>query len=325
MSSRNRSTRSSLRRKVLLPVTVLRQNGQEKQLAHTLDLTEVSARLGGLLSLLEPGEIIEIQRGAIKAKFQVFWMGAPGSAMQGQAGVRSIEPNKNIWGISLPVQEAVPARQTAARRKADSEHTEARPAPEKRWHTRFECSGGASVRAEGSGFPIHGQVKDIAQGGVYVETTAPLTTNTEVYVKMNVEGVAVESAGVVRTSYPMVGMGISFQNISAENQERVDGILRAIRARAASPKNLTEAAYTPASQPKSNLPGLHLNAYPVRVLAMACRTLAADFDAWKASRSPADLDELRLALVELQQKLSPAPQIELLDFLSSTMPRGGHA
>ncbi|HEY3767203.1 MAG TPA: PilZ domain-containing protein [Candidatus Angelobacter sp.] len=325
MSSRNRSTRSSLRRKVVLPVTVFRQNGQEKQLAHTLDLTEVSARLGGLLSLLEPGEVIEIQRGAVKAKFQVFWMGAPGSAMQGQAGVRSIEPNKNIWGIGLPSDET--DTKLASPRKAESEsNTESRPAPEKRWHTRFECNGGASVRVEGSGFPVHGQVKDIAQGGVYVETTAPLPTNTEVYVKMNVEGVAIESAGVIRTSYPMVGMGISFQNISTENQERIDGIIQAIRAKAAAPKNLTETAYAPpASQPKTNSTGLHLDAYPVRVLAMACRTLAADFDSWKASRSPAELDELRLALVELQQKLSPTPQIELIDFLSSTVPRGGHA
>jgi hypothetical protein len=252
-------------------------------------------------------------------------MGAPGSAMQGQAGVRSIEPNKNIWGISLPSDE-VDSPTQATRRKAESEsNTETRPAPEKRWHTRFECSGGASIRAEGSGFPVHGQIKDIAQGGVYVETNAPLTINTEVYVKMNVEGVAIESAGVIRTSYPMAGMGVSFQNISPENQERVDSIIQSIRARTASPRNLTETAYTPANRPKSNPTGLHLDAYPVRVLAMACRTLAADFDTWKASRSPAEMDELRLALVELQQKLSPAPQIELIDFLSSTVPSGGHA
>jgi PilZ domain len=325
MSSRNRSTRSSLRRKVVLPVTVFRQNGQEKQLAHTLDLTEASARLGGLLSLLESGEIIEIQRGAIKAKFQVFWMGAPGSAMQGQAGVRSIEPNKNIWGISLPSEEMDSARQARQLKTESESNTETRPAPEKRWHTRFECTGGASIRAEGSGFPVHGQVKDIAQGGVYVETTAPLTINTEVYVKMNVEGVAIESAGVIRTSYPMAGMGISFQNITPENQERVDGIIQSIRARTASPRNLTETAYTPANQPKSRPASLHLDAYPVRVLAMACRTLAADIDTWKASILPAELEELRLALVELQQKLSSAPQIELIDFFSSTLPRGGHA
>jgi hypothetical protein len=325
MSSRSRSTRGSLRRKMVLPVTVIRQNGQEKQLAHTLDLTESSARLGGLLSLLEPGEIIEIQRGAVKAKFQVFWMGAPGSAMEGQAGVRGMEPNKNIWGISLPADETDSVLQSAVLRKVAQRRTEGRPATEKRWHTRFECTGGASVRADGSGFPVHGQVKDIAQGGVYVETTIPLTANTEVYVKMNVEDIQIESAGVVRTSYAMVGMGISFQNISAENQERVDRIIQSIRAKAATPKNMTEPAFTPASQLKPNTVGLQLDAYPVRVLAMACRTLAADFDKWKISRAPAELDELRLALVELQQKLSPVPQIELLDFLSSTVPTGGHA
>lgn len=324
MSSRNRSTRSSLRRKMVLPVTVIRQNGQEKQLAHTLDLTEISARLGGLLSLLEPGEIIEIQRGAVKAKFQVFWMGAPGSAMAGQAGVRSIEPQKNIWGINLPADENDSAAQTGGLRKTSHSRAEGRPATEKRWHTRFECTGGASVRADGSGFPVHGQVKDIAQGGVYVETTTPLTTNTEVYVKMNVEDIQIESAGVVRTSYPMVGMGISFQNISAENQERVDHVIQSIRAKMNAPKNVTEPAFTP-SQPKPSPVGLQLDAYPVRVLAMACRTLAADFDKWKASRSPSELDELRLALAELQQKLSPVPQIELLDFLASTVPHGGHA
>jgi len=324
MSSRNRSSRSSLRRKMVLPVTVIRQNGQEKQLAHTLDLTEISARLGGLLSLLEPGEIIEIQRGAVKAKFQVFWMGAPGSAMAGQAGVRSIEPQKNIWGINLPADETDSAAQTAALRKNAHSRSEGRPATEKRWHTRFECTGGASVRADGSGFPVHGQVKDIAQGGVYVETTTPLTANTEVYVKMNVEDIQIESAGVVRTSYPMVGMGISFQNISAENQEQVDRIIQYIRAKATSPKNVTEPAFAP-NQPKPIPAGLQLDAYPVRVLAMACRTLAADFDKWKTSRSAAELDELRLALAELQQKLSPVPQIELLDFLASTVPHGGHA
>jgi hypothetical protein len=93
------SSRSTFRRKVVLPITVMRCYGQEKQLAHTLDLTENSARLGGLPSPLEPGEVIEIQRGAVKAKFQVFWMGASGSTMDGQAGVRSLEPNKSIWGV----------------------------------------------------------------------------------------------------------------------------------------------------------------------------------------------------------------------------------
>src|SRR5260221_2583842 len=154
MSTVPRSTRSSLRRKVVLPVTVVRRNGQEKQLAHTLDVTETAARLGGLCSLLDPGEVIEICRGTIKAKFQVFWMGAPGSAMEGQAGVRSLDLNKSIWGVDLPVDETdVVPDGGIVRAETPHVHTAPRAAGEKRWHTRVECSGAASIRADGSAFP----------------------------------------------------------------------------------------------------------------------------------------------------------------------------
>jgi hypothetical protein len=314
---------------VVLPVTVIRHNGQEKQLAHTLDLTEVSARLGGLCSLLEPGETIELQRGAVKARFQVFWMGAPGSAMEGQAGVRSVETGKNVWGIHLPADEPDPSADYALRSQMPPTRANQRPSGDRRWHTRFECSGGASVRAQGSGFPVHGQVKDIARGGVYVETTTPLTLNTEVYVKTNVEGVPIESPGVVRTSYPMVGMGISFQNTSSENQERLDQVIQTIRSKSPAPKGMTEPALAAANPLKEESPaeptGLRLTSYPARVLATAVRMFAADFEEWKTQRAAAELDELRVALVDLQQKISPPPQIDLTEVLASAVFHGKHA
>lgn len=328
MSSNKQNTRSSMRRKMVLPVTVIRSNGQEKQLAHTLDLTEGSARLGGLSSVLEPGEIIEIQRGAVKARFQVFWMGAPGSAMEGQAGVRIVDPGKSIWGANFPADEpdiAVDAH--AMRKEMPPTRTEVRDSSDKRWHTRFECTGGASVRAQGTGFPVHGQVKDIARGGVYVETTTPLTVNTEVHVKMNVEGLPVESVGVVRTSYPMVGMGISFQDISSDNQERLNQIIEVIRRRTSTPKSLTEPALEPAAPAKEPVKAntqLRLDVYPVRVLAMACRMLAADFDEWKTERSSAELEELRLAVIDLHRKLSPPAQLGLVEYEPPAVPQGGH-
>jgi hypothetical protein len=328
MSSITRSSRSSLRRKVVLPVTVIRRSGQEKQLAHTLDVTEVAARLGGLCSLLDPGEVIEIHRGAMKAKFQVFWMGAPGSAMEGQAGVRSLELNKSIWGINLPADEVdlVPDG-GILRKEMPPVRTEPNPTGDKRWHTRFECSGGASIRADGSTFPVHGQAKDIAQGGVYVETTTPLPVNTAVHAKMNVEGVAIESQGVVRTSYPMVGMGISFQKTTPENQAKVGQVIQFLRNKAAAPKNLTEPAdaYSPAepiiSEEKEPVRALRLDTYSVRVLAKACHEFVADFDVWKSTRLPSEIEELRQAVSELQLKLAPLPQIEFTDFHSTS----GHA
>src|SRR5215467_8705383 len=42
------SSRETLRRKSVLPVTVVRGRGAEKQVAHTLDVTGNSARLAGL-------------------------------------------------------------------------------------------------------------------------------------------------------------------------------------------------------------------------------------------------------------------------------------
>ena len=130
------SSRGTFRRKVVLPVTVVRHNGQEKQLAHTLDMTENSARLGGLSTQLEVGEIIEVQRGAARGKFQVFWMGAPGSAMAGQAGVRSLSRDKSIWGVHLPPDESdAHVNVHQVRNPMPPVQTSQLPG-EKRWHTR---------------------------------------------------------------------------------------------------------------------------------------------------------------------------------------------
>lgn len=321
MSSTVRATRSSLRRKMVLPVTVVRRNGQEKQLAHTLDLTGVSARLGGLRSLLEPGEVVEVHRGALKAKFQVFWMGAAGSSMEGQAGVRILEADKNIWSVNLPPDEPDHGAEAFLRGKDTRVAPSARrPFTEKRWHTRFECTGGASVRALDSSYPVHGQVKDIAQGGVYVETTTPIPLNTEVCVQMNVEGIAIETSGVVRTSYPMVGMGISFQNVSSENQEKVDHIIHTIRSRVSAPRSVTEPAFDAVKPAKKQTrTGARVDDSPVRMLAAACRTLAESFDNWKMDRSKDELEELNQALSELQRKLALAPQLGLEGLLSSAL------
>src|ERR1044071_6638531 len=100
------SSRAVLRRRVLLSVTVVRHDRQDRQVAHTLDLTEFSARLGGLARSLTPGEIVEIHRGTQKARFQVAWMGAPGTTVAGQAGVRCMESSQSICGVDLQCDES---------------------------------------------------------------------------------------------------------------------------------------------------------------------------------------------------------------------------
>ena len=55
------------------------------------------------------------------------------------------------------------------------------------------------------------------------------------------------------------------------------------------------------------------------------RMFAADFDEWKTQRASAELDELRVALVDLHQKISLPPQIDLTEVLASTVFHGKHA
>src|SRR5258708_1291941 len=172
------SSRSGLRKKVVLPVTIIRHNGDQRQLAHTLDLSETSARLGGLSMVLEPGEMVEVQRGQLSAKFQVFWMGAPGNAMEGQAGIRSMEPEKMIWGVPT-TEPSEPVTETEV-------SSAAKLPGEKRWDARLGCSGAASIQPRGSQIPLHGVVKDVSKGGVYVEMMSPLPVNSEVLLKVNI-------------------------------------------------------------------------------------------------------------------------------------------
>jgi hypothetical protein len=164
--------------------------------------------------------MIEIQRGAVKARFQVVWMGASGSPSARQAGVRCMEP-KVIWGVDLPEDE----------RDAEVDIANVRSIARPR-------NAGPSL---------------------------------------------VETPRVRRT-----------------------------------------AAGAPA-EGKVSLPSLGLDAQPARVLITICKTLADNYDAWRDSFSAAEMEELREAMSQLQQRLSPPHEVELMDYLSTTLHSSGRA
>jgi hypothetical protein len=96
-----REKRTSPRIKMVLPVKVT--IGKHTYLAHTVDITHTGARLGALRTQLQPGMIISLQRGSKKAKFRIAWIRqlAPNEL---QAGVKSLEPQNNFWGVDLSDQ-----------------------------------------------------------------------------------------------------------------------------------------------------------------------------------------------------------------------------
>jgi len=321
------SKRDKLRRKVVLPVTVIRRNGEERLLAHTLDMTEISARLGGLGTQLEPGELIEVQRGAVKAKFQVHWMGTPASALAGQAGVRSVDPNKSIWGIQLPPDEPDITIDTLEVRTGASATRAFQPQAKPEEHARYECSGGATLRAPGSNYPVRVQLKAIHVNGMYVETITTLPLSTVVAIEAKIEGIQIETAGMVTSSTPRVGMDIAFHKITAENQRKVLQALQRLKQKAWDEQEVPappsdRAPIAPPAHNESKIISQAARLDACRVLITICQTLSADFDCWKSARSVKELEELRRAVAELQKKLSAVKRIDEIEFLAASFPRG---
>ncbi|HST77649.1 MAG TPA: hypothetical protein VLN58_04085 [Verrucomicrobiae bacterium] len=222
------SARRALRTRAVLPVTVFRNYGAQRQVAHTLDATENSARLGGIHILMEPGEIIEIQRGTSRAKFQVFWVGAPGGLLAGQAGVRLITGSKSIWGTDFPKDQpdlhCEPHNLRSGLPLVSTLHPNplAQPVEEK-------FKGGASVRAGGY-HVIYGHIAEICETGVYLQTPSVLPVGTEAYVLLNFQGFVVEVPGSVRASDLQGGMQINFQKMSSATREKLFMALRSLEA-----------------------------------------------------------------------------------------------
>ncbi len=311
------SSRTFLRRKAVLPVTIARGNTLDKEHVHTLDLTDTSAKLGGLVSTLEPGEIIEIQRGVLKAKFQVVWMGASGSPMAGQAGVRSVEPNKRIWGFALGPDET--DLTVSAERKRDP-MAPARSSSlfpgEKRRNPRYACSAGVSIKTVATIYAIHGEVKDVSLGGTYVELMTPLAVRTRLTLNLTIEGIGLEVGGIVRTSYPLVGMGICFENASAHEREKIALIIEKIQQAsglATSAPPIKPAEVAPIRNATSPLAPIRLGTSPT-VLAKACKALADGFESCTRTCSAEEIEQLREAVSMLHEKLlSTDTPAELLD------------
>ena len=90
--------RKIARKKMVLPVKF--SVAKESFLAHTLDITRSGARLGGLRAQLQPGTIVDLQRGQKKAKFRIVWVRQL-NADEMQAGVESVDLQDNFWGVNL--------------------------------------------------------------------------------------------------------------------------------------------------------------------------------------------------------------------------------
>ncbi len=88
----------------MLPLKIWGQDATGKtfnQPAFTMDVTPNGARIGGVKQELKVGEVIGLARGATKTKCRVTWSAKHKNGLN-EIGIELLEPQKNIWAVSLP-------------------------------------------------------------------------------------------------------------------------------------------------------------------------------------------------------------------------------
>src|SRR6202030_3209604 len=135
-------------------------------------------------------------------------------------------PAAAIAAAVAPVPVPVPAQAPAASPSFVSpSFIERRKTP------RLRCSGSLELRAEGTDVRLWGTLTDVGLHGCYVEmnTTFPIGTKVDLVLKSM--SIRVETPGIIRATYPFLGMGMSFANTKPEQQQHLQQLLSALRSR----------------------------------------------------------------------------------------------
>ena len=77
-----------------------RQGKVFSQNVKTLNIATSGARLYGVTAELEPGFIVGVQCGNMRARFMVVWVGEKGGPNESQVGLRAAK--NGIWSVALP-------------------------------------------------------------------------------------------------------------------------------------------------------------------------------------------------------------------------------
>lgn len=131
-------------------------------------------------------------------------------------------------GNPLAATQAAP--ETGAEEHSGSGATVADPGErfqgaEKRRSRRYQCEGSVEMCEDGCDVRTWATFSDISLHGCYVEAQATCPVGTVLHMKLEANGVRVETKGSVRVSYPYLGMGVAFGEISEENRARLRELL----------------------------------------------------------------------------------------------------
>jgi len=178
-------------------------------------LSSEGAQLSHLHHSLKIGDIIGVQYGDKKARFQVIWVKA------------CVAPGRNEAGVRILAQQAVPwGDVTTGNRRTESTPRLDR---EKRRFIRHKVQFPLEISfADDRRAHMQCNATDMGGCGCYVESLVPLHISTQVIITFWLDSEKIKTTGVVRASDPGVGMGIEFTALETQIQQRLQEYLEKI-------------------------------------------------------------------------------------------------
>ena len=197
-----------------LPVRVWGMDADGKpffQNATASNLSSEGALLSRIQHPLKMGEILGVQYGDKKARFEIKWVKAIAVPKGFDAGVK-ILPNQSIpWDEVTRKGQVVPELTRRSDKRRFMRHRVQFP---------IVISFADARRAH-----MQCYATDIGGRGCYVETLVPLAVHTDVNITFWIDSDKFVTQGRVRTSDPAVGMGIEFTALEEQIQKRLQEYL----------------------------------------------------------------------------------------------------
>lgn len=226
--------RHELRTEVSLPIRVsgLDANGDPfVQTATTIDVSRTGARICEIRCLRQRGEMVTVEYAGRSSRFQVVWIGVPGSDEDGHAGLKSLQPEKLLWRTSPNVLEHDPY---VAAETGPAAEEFAVPVPQhekwdgqdRRGAARRRCAGTAQITQTAVAFPTWAHVADISLGGCYLEMVFTIPVKSAVKLKLTIAETSFAAEGMVVTSHPGVGIGVKFTEMSPADEATLTELMQ---------------------------------------------------------------------------------------------------
>jgi hypothetical protein len=182
------------------------------------DLRSNGAHLSGIDRPLTQGDVIGVQLGDKKARFQILHAVDTGHPDFVKAEIEIIPGQECPWQDQLSVLVSSGAAQSAAGASPSN----------KRRFPRHKIPFPVEIGDSRGNSPLQTTASDVRGRGCYVETLAPYPLNTQLQVSFWKREQKVSTAAVVRASISGVGMGIEFTGLPLEQQRQLQKYIEEI-------------------------------------------------------------------------------------------------